>query len=107
MGRYYTFFFCIIAYIITTSGATTTSYQDWDGAFAEEKVYTNNPAWVFYDILTNNRYGLGDFLKDTDIDSLKVNTSSIIPQLSSIIEEFPEGLFNLDAKTWEATTFGR
>ena len=52
----------------TTSGATTTSYQDWDGAFASEKLYTNNPAWVFYDILTNNRYGLGDFLKDTDID---------------------------------------
>ena len=51
-----------------TTGATTSSYQDWDGAFAEEKLYTNNPAWVFYDILTNNRYGLGDFLKDTDID---------------------------------------
>ena len=51
-----------------TTGATTTSYQDWDGAFASEKLYTNNPAWVFYDILTNNRYGLGDFLKDTDID---------------------------------------
>ena len=51
-----------------TSGAITTSYQDWDGAFASEKVYTNNPAWVFYDILTNNRYGLGEFLKDTDID---------------------------------------
>ena len=51
-----------------TTGATTTSYQDWDGAFSSEKLYTNNPAWVFYDILTNNRYGLGDFLKDTDID---------------------------------------
>ena len=51
-----------------TSGAITTSYQDWDGAFAPEKAYTNNPAWIFYDILTNNRYGLGDFLKDTDID---------------------------------------
>jgi len=51
-----------------TSGAITTSYQDWDGAFATEKAYTNNPAWIFYDILTNNRYGLGDFLKDTDID---------------------------------------
>ena len=51
-----------------TSGAITSSYQDWDGAFASEKVYTNNPAWIFYDILTNNRYGLGDFLKDTDVD---------------------------------------
>jgi predicted phage tail protein len=52
----------------TSTGALETTYQDWDGAFAGEPVYTNNPAWVFYDILTNNRYGLGDFLQATDID---------------------------------------
>ena len=51
-----------------STGAITNTYQDWDGAFQLNKVYTNNPAWVFYDILTNNRYGLGDFLKTTDID---------------------------------------
>ena len=51
-----------------TTGAEENSYQDWDGAFRLNKVYTNNPAWVFYDILVNNRYGLGDFLKATDID---------------------------------------
>ena len=39
---------------------------DWDGTFRE--AYTNNPAWIFYDIVTNNRYGLGDFVKETDID---------------------------------------
>lgn len=39
---------------------------DWDGTFRE--VYTNNPAWIFYDMVTNNRYGLGDFIKETDID---------------------------------------
>jgi predicted phage tail protein len=52
----------------TTSGLVDSTYQDWDGAFATDKAYTNNPAWVFYDILTNNRYGLGDFLQSTDID---------------------------------------
>jgi len=52
----------------TTSGLVDSTYQDWDGAFATDKVYTNNPAWVFYDILTNNRYGLGDFLQSADID---------------------------------------
>ena len=51
-----------------TTGAITTSYQDWDGEFRPEKVYTNNPAWVFYDILTNTRYGLGTWLEATDID---------------------------------------
>jgi hypothetical protein len=48
--------------------AIESTYQDWDGSFAPDKVYTNNPAWVFYDILTNDRYGLGDFLQQTDID---------------------------------------
>ena len=40
----------------------------WDGSFRLDKVYTNNPAWIFYDILTNNRYGLGDWLSSIDID---------------------------------------
>jgi|GEM_PF-3008872 len=51
-----------------STGATTSSYQDWDGNFRADKVYTNNPAWVFYDILTNNRYGLGDWLNEDEID---------------------------------------
>jgi predicted phage tail protein len=42
--------------------------QLWDGDFSDDLVYTDNPAWVFYDVLTNNRYGLGDYLKSTDID---------------------------------------
>ena len=52
----------------TSNGAIETSYQDWDGSFGADKVYTNNPAWIFYDILTNNRYGLGDFLSHSDVD---------------------------------------
>ena len=52
----------------TTTGSIETSYQNWDGAFRSDKVYTNNPAWVFYDILANNRYGLGAFLETTQID---------------------------------------
>lgn len=51
-----------------TTAAITSSHQDWDGAFRAEKVYTNNPAWVFYDILTNDRYGLGNWVQSTEID---------------------------------------
>ena len=51
-----------------SNGDIESTYQDWDGALALNKVYSNNPAWVFYDVLTNNRYGLGDFLQDSDID---------------------------------------
>lgn len=32
----------------------------WDGAF--KKAYSNNPAWVFYDVCTHERYGLGNQL---------------------------------------------
>ena len=49
-------------------GSNNPLPQAWDGNLRADKVYTNNPAWVFYDILTNNRYGLGEFLKAQDID---------------------------------------
>ena len=64
-------------------------------------------AYIFHDItlerLTGENLKISD-LKDVDIDSLKINNSSIIPSLSNVFEEFPEGLFNLDAKTWKSTT---
>ena len=28
----------------------------------------DNPAWVFYDIVTNNRFGAGDWVNENDID---------------------------------------
>lgn len=36
----------------------TRSYSGiWDGTF--QRAYTNNPAWVCYDLANNNRYGIG------------------------------------------------
>ena len=52
----------------TSTGVLESTYQPWTGGFRQELVYTNNPAWVFYDILTNKEYGLGDFIQDSDID---------------------------------------
>jgi len=40
----------------------------WDGNFRQTPFYTDNPAWVFYDIVTNNRYGAGKWIKEEDID---------------------------------------
>lgn len=37
---------------------TRTYTGAWDGTF--QSAYSNNPAWVFYDLVTNDRYGLGD-----------------------------------------------
>ena len=63
-----------------TTGAIGSDYVAWDGNFRGdtdvfdatspnfEKVYTNNPAWVFYDIVSNNRYGCGEYINSSDID---------------------------------------
>ena len=63
-----------------TSGAVGTDYVAWDGNFRgdtdvfdfthpnHQKVYSNNPAWVLYDLITNNRYGCGEYIDTTDID---------------------------------------
>jgi len=40
----------------------------WGGSFHGAPVYTDNPAWVFYDIISNNRYGAGKWITETDID---------------------------------------
>ena len=31
----------------------------WNGTFATDKAWTTDPAWILYDILTNDRYGCG------------------------------------------------
>lgn len=38
----------------------------WDGTF--QVAWSDNPAWVFYDICTSDRYGLGAFLSDDQVD---------------------------------------
>ena len=41
----------------------------FDGTFAEAKAWTSDPAWVMYDILVNERYGLGLHIKEADLDA--------------------------------------
>lgn len=51
----------MIVKVPSNYNAQTRTYTGiWDGAFIP--AYTNNPAWVFYDICTAKRYGLGDRL---------------------------------------------
>lgn len=46
--------------------ATRSYYGSWDGSF--KRAWTDNPAWVWYDMLTNTRYGLGGLLDAALID---------------------------------------
>jgi hypothetical protein len=41
---------------------------DWDGTFNKELQWTDNPAWILYDLLTNKRYGLGQHLDKNKIN---------------------------------------
>jgi len=45
---------------------TRTYTGIWDGTF--QTVYSNNPAWIFYDLLTNSRYGAGKFIAEGQVD---------------------------------------
>ncbi|KWU26773.1 host specificity protein J [Burkholderia cenocepacia] len=45
---------------------TRTYSGAWDGTF--KPAWTNNPAWIFYDLLLNDRYGLGKTVDVSMID---------------------------------------
>ncbi len=50
-----------------TSEEKKSIYEgDWDGSF--KMGWTDNPAWILYDLLTNTRYGLGRYLEEDDIN---------------------------------------
>lgn len=38
----------------------------WDGTFKE--AWTDNPAWIFYDLVLNDLYGLGDRINASQVD---------------------------------------
>jgi len=67
-----------------SSGAIESSYQNWDGNFRGDldtytfssvnynKVFCDNPVWIMYDILTNTRYGMGQFVEKENIDKYEL-----------------------------------
>lgn len=40
----------------------------WDGTFKDELQWTDNPAWILYDLITSDRYGLSEYLTDIKVD---------------------------------------
>lgn len=57
----------------TVNADGSLSYSgSWDGEFIIG--WHANPAWVFYDMLTNGRYGIGDFITDAQVDKWTLYT---------------------------------
>lgn len=54
-----------IARTYATTGPGTTN-GIWNGTF--KSAWTNNPAWIFYDIVTNDRFGLGNHIPQAWVD---------------------------------------
>lgn len=44
----------------------------WDGTF--KHAWTDNPAWIFYDLITDRRYGMGEFVKENQVDKWSLYT---------------------------------
>ncbi|MDV9030579.1 phage tail protein, partial [Pseudomonas sp. RAC1] len=66
-----------------TAGAGTTNGV-WDGSFKE--AYTNNPAWIFYDLVLHPYYGLGD-----RVDASMINRWSLY-RIAQYCDQFvPDG----------------
>jgi predicted phage tail protein len=56
----------------------------WDGTF--KLAWTDNPAWCFYDLLTNTRYGIGSFINESNLDFTKWELYSIARYCDAVSE---------------------
>ena len=66
----------------------TRSYTGvWDGTFIS--VISNNPAWVLFDLLTQKRYGLGQYIPTTITDTGGVTALSYAqPDVSGLTRKY-------------------
>ena len=63
----------------------------WDGTFQTN--WTNNPAWIFYDLLTNTRYGAGEYISESQVDRY-----SLLPIAQYCDELVPDGKGGLEPR---------
>lgn len=71
--------------------ATRTYTGIWDGTF--QRAWTDNPAWCYYDMITNDRYGLGEFINEASVDKGRLY------QISQYCDELvPDGFGGLEPR---------
>lgn len=55
---------------------TTRVYTGiWNGTFTN--AWTDNPAWVLYDLLTHPRYGMGEFVSESQVDKFSFYDAAV------------------------------
>ena len=87
--------------ILDGSVKYAASYSgDWDGTFKDNNEWTDNPAWIFYDILTNKRFGLGNKIEEEQINSLKWELYQIGQYCDTVVTgRYITGLYSSDVET--------
>lgn len=61
----------MIVQVPSNYNAETRAYTGiWDGTF--QPAYTNNPAWIYYDLITSFRYGLGHLISPNMVDKWRL-----------------------------------
>ena len=82
--------------VLVPSNYNTETRQydgNWNGEFKLNKEWTDNPAWAFYDLATNERYGIGKFgFKDQFVD--KWNLYSIAKYCDQFVPSGHTGKFS-------------
>ena len=66
--------------ILSTDGMTWTPgvyTGNWDGTFKDSPTVCFNPAWQFYDLATNTRFGAGNYLDATKLDKWALYTIGV------------------------------
>ncbi|MFP7605054.1 TipJ family phage tail tip protein [Serratia quinivorans] len=75
-----------IVRVPTTYDPITRSYiGTWDGAF--KWAWTNNPAWVFYDLLVNDRYSIGERIKAENLVMTKFDLYAIAQYCDQLVPD--------------------
>ena len=75
-----------IVRVPTTYDPITRSYTGtWDGAF--KWAWTNNPAWVFYDLLVNDRYSIGERIKAENLVMTKFDLYAIAQYCDQLVPD--------------------
>ena len=68
----------------------------WDGTFVDN-VYTDNPAWIFYDLITHERYGAGTWIDSSLLDKYSLyRIAKYCDELVPASEETNAALFQVD-----------
>ena len=65
----------------------------WDGTFST--AWTDNPAWVVYDLLSSNRYGLGELLPTSFLTQIKWQLYTISQYCDGLV---PDGVGGMEPR---------